>query len=212
MQTKPRPHSIPAHAAATPAAASRADSRADESPGGESPGGESGPGRLLQPLATAGTNDWNKAREPQDWWGEIERMHGHVGPWNVLGWRIGKAALRECHAAWGAHELDIICHVPLETPFSCLADGLVVGTGNTIGRLDLRLAKVMSVASIQVSVRRKDGVGGELIFKPATNYLATIRGRQLSELEALSRECGRLPEETLFNIERAASIGVAQKP
>ena len=200
MKNKPRPHSIPAHAAATPAAASRADSRADASPGGES-----GPGRLLQPRATAGTNDWNKAREPQDWWGEIERMHGHVGPWNVLGWRIGQAALREFGATWGGHELDLVCHVPLETPFSCLADGLVVGTGNTIGRLDLRLAEVMSVSSIQVSVRRKDGVGGVLIFKPSTDYLATIRGRQLSELEALSRECGRLPEEKLFVMERVPS-------
>ncbi len=165
-----------------------------------------------QPHSAPGTNGWNKAREPQDWWGEIERMHGHVGPWNVLGWRMGKAALREFGATWGGHELDLVCHVPLETPFSCLADGLIVGTGNTIGRLDLRLAEVMTVASIQVSVRRKDGAGGVLIFKPATNYLATISGRQLGELEALSRECGRLPEEKLFFVERAASIGATAKP
>jgi len=176
------------------------------------PAPKSESGRLLQPRATPGTNDWNKAREPQDWWGEIERMHGHVGPWNVLGWRMGKAVLRELDATWGGHELDIVCHVPLETPFSCLADGLVVGTGNTIGRLDLRLAEVMSVSSIQVSVRRKDGAGGVRILKPSTNYLATIRGRQLHELEALSRECGRLPEETLFAIERSASIVTAAQP
>ena len=132
-------------------------------------------------------------------------MHGHVGPWNVLGWRMGKAALREYNAAWGGHELDLVCHVPLETPFSCLADGLVVGTGNTIGRLDLRLAEVMTVASIQVSARRKDGTGGVLLLKPSTNYLAKIRRRQLSELEALSHECGQLQEEELFLIERVPS-------
>jgi hypothetical protein len=55
-----------------------------------------------------------------------------------------------------------------------------------------------------VSVRRKDGMGGVLLLKPSTNYLAKIRGRQLSELEALSRECGRLPEDKLFVIEHAS--------
>ena len=73
------------------------------------------------------------------------------------------------------------------------------------------LLRVDGLAS-QLSVRRKEGACGVLVFKPATNYLATIRGRQLSELEALSRECGRLPEEKLFFVERAASIGTTAKP
>ena len=88
-----------------------------------------------QTHSNPGENLWNKAKEPADWWGEIERVHGHVGPWNVLGWRMGKAALRELNAAWGLHELDIVCHVPLETPYSCLADGLVVA--NTVKNCEL---------------------------------------------------------------------------
>jgi hypothetical protein len=45
--------------------------------------------------SAAGSNIWNAAQEPTNWWNEIKQAHGHVGPWNVLGWRMGKAALRE---------------------------------------------------------------------------------------------------------------------
>src|SRR5208283_3354982 len=119
----------------------------------------------------------------------------------VLGWRMGKAALRELGGTWGQHELEVICHVPLATPYSCLADGLVVGTGNSIGRLDLRLAEVLAVADIHVSVRRKDKTSPVLIIKPSPEYLKKIRSRPENELETLARECGELPEKKLFEIE-----------
>ena len=149
-----------------------------------------------------GSNIWNAAQEPTNWWNEIKQAHGHVGPWNVLGWRMGKAALRELNAAWGQHELDVICFVPLKTPYSCLADGLVVGTGNSLGRLDIRLGEVMTMADIHVSVRRKDGTGPVLLLKPKVEYLEKIRSQPDDQLESLARECGRLPEEKLFMIEK----------
>lgn len=152
--------------------------------------------------SSPGENLWNQGQEPEDWWGTIKRMHGHVGPWNVLGWRIGKAALRELNATWGRHELDVICHIPMKTPYSCLADGLVMGTGNSLGRLDIRLAEVMSMELTRVSVRRKDGTGPVLSFKPNGTYMNKIRGRAVEELETLSRECVAMSEADLFEIER----------
>ncbi len=149
-----------------------------------------------------GSNVWNQAQEPTNWWNEIKQLHGHVGPWNVLGWRMGKAALRELDATWGRHELDVLCHIPLKTPYSCLADGLVVGTGNSIGRLDIRLAEVMVMSDVHVSVRRKDGTGPVLLLKPSLKYLAKIRSQPDEHLDALAHECGRLPEEELFAIEK----------
>lgn len=149
-----------------------------------------------------GQNIWNAAQEPADWWGEIKRVHGHVGPWNVLGWRMGKAASRELNTTWGQHELDVVCHVPLKTPYSCLADGLVVGTGNSIGRLDLRLAEALTISDVHVSARRKDGIGFVLLIKPNLKYLEKIRSQPDEELELLARECGKLPEKELFEIEK----------
>ena len=155
--------------------------------------------------AVGGDNDYNRGREPEDWWAEIKHMHGHVGPWNVLGWRIGKAALRELDTKWGWHELDMICYVPLKTPYSCLADGLVIGSGNTIGRLDLRLAEVVSMDFIYVCVRRKDGTGPVLVFRPRPAYMRHIDAPKPENLEKLSRKCGTLEESDLFDIERVTA-------
>jgi formylmethanofuran dehydrogenase subunit E len=155
--------------------------------------------------STPGENPWNQGQAPEDWWGEIKRMHGHVGPWNVLGWRIGQAALREFDAKWGRHDLDIICYIPMETPYSCMADGLVIGTGNCIGRLDIRLAEVMSIDLIHVAIRRKDGTGPVLIFRPKSEYLKRIVRREVQELEKLSQQCVIMKESDLFRIEQLMS-------
>ena len=152
--------------------------------------------------AVGGDNDYNRGRAPEDWWDEIKRMHGHVGPWNVLGWRIGRAALRELDTKWGWHELDIICYVPIKTPYSCMADGLVIGTGNTIGRLDLRLAEVACLDLIAVCIRRKDGKGPVLVMKPRREYLRHIDAPKPEELEKLSRQCSTMKESDVFEIQR----------
>jgi len=168
-------------------------------------GGQSAAGRVgSQP----GDNAWNTARPPEDWWEEIRRQHGHVGPWNVLGWRIGQAALRELKSEWGRHELELVCYVPPETPFTCLVDGLSVGTGNSLGRLDLRLAEVLIARESFVAVRRKDRQGDVLEVRPEPAYLKSIAGRPVEELERLSRECSRMPEEKLFTIRRLSPEGL----
>jgi formylmethanofuran dehydrogenase subunit E len=152
--------------------------------------------------AVGGDNAYNRGQAPEDWWDEIKHMHGHVGPWNVLGWRIGQAALRELDTKWGWHELDIICYVPIKTPYSCMADGLVIGTGNTIGRLDIRLAEVVSLDLIQVCIHRKDGTGPVLIFKPRREYLRHIDAPKPEVLEKLSRECSTMKESDICEIQR----------
>ena len=150
----------------------------------------------------AGSNAWNVGKAPTDWYGEIQRYHGHVGPWNVLGWRIGQAALREIKSEWGKHELEVVCYVPPQTPFTCLVDGLSVGTGNSMGRLDLRLAEVLAYQESFVAVRRKDGKGEVLEFRPQADYLRSIMGQPPEKLEALCQECAKLPEGKLFTVQR----------
>ena len=122
-----------------------------------------------------------------------------------MGWRIGQAALREFDAKWGRHDLDIICYIPMETPYSCMADGLGIGTGNCIGRLDIRLAEVMSIDLIHVAIRRKDSTDPVLIFRPKSEYLKRIERRTVQELENLSQQCRIMKESDLFRIERLMS-------
>ena len=147
-----------------------------------------------------GSNAWNAGQAAGDWWAEIKRQHGHVGPWNVLGWRIAQAALRELKSEWGRHDLEIICYVPPQTPFTCMVDGLSVGSGNTLGRLDLRLGEVMDYRQSWVAIRRKDGKGDLLEFRPAAAYLKSIMNQPVEALERLSRECSERRESELFSM------------
>lgn len=149
-----------------------------------------------------GHSAWNAGQAPEDWWAEIKRQHGHVGPWNVLGWRIGQAALREFKSDWGRHELEVVCYLPPQTPFTCLVDGLAVGTGNSLGRLDLRLAEVLDYRQSFVAVRRKDRPTEVLEFRPLADYLKSITNQPLEALEGLSRKCSQMREEELFAVRR----------
>jgi len=171
----------------------------------DSPSADSAPAGPSR--SAPGPNEWNRGREPQNWWEEIQRYHGHVGPWNVFGWRVGKAALREFGAQWGDHTLDVLVHIPLAMPYSCLADGLTVGTGNSIGRLDIRLAEVLDPSQIQISVRRKEVAGPTLVFHPNAAYLRKIESRPKEELESLARECQTIPESDLFDRVRIDRLG-----
>lgn len=117
-------------------------------------------------------------------------------------WRIGQAALREFKSLWGRRELEVVCYVPPQTPFTCLVDGLSVGTGNSLGRLDLRLAEALTYQEAFVAVGRKDGKGQVLEFRPHPEYLESILNQPVEKLEALCHECSRMPEEKLFSVRR----------
>lgn len=152
--------------------------------------------------ASSGANDWNRGREPQDWWKEIENRHGHVGPWNVLGYRMGRAMLRELGTRWGSHEYIITAHIPPSTPYSCILDGLAVATGNSEGRLDLLWAEVALPELSHVSVRRASDRSLVLVFMPRPEYLERISRGSVADLEKQSRECEQMAEEELFTIRR----------
>jgi formylmethanofuran dehydrogenase subunit E len=181
----------------------------DDPPNSGNPPSDPGRTNAVIIQSRPGQNAWNAGQPPADWWAEIKRQHGHVGPWNVLGWRIGQAALREYGAAWGRHDLEIICYVPTQTPFTCLVDGLSVGTGNSLGRLDLRLAEVFDYRQIFIAVRSKALNRDTLEFRPQPDYLRSIINQKLEDLERLSRECITLPEEQLFSIRRYPPAVVA---
>ena len=96
----------------------------------------------------------------------------------------------------------MVCYVPPQTPFTCLVDGLSVGTGNSQGRLDLRMAEVLTWEESFVAVRRKDGKGEVLEFRPEASYLKSIMDQPVAKLEALCQECAKMPESKLFAVRR----------
>ena len=68
----------------------------------------------------------------------VKRFHGHLGPYVVLGLRVGKALLRELNPR---PHFGIEVHVtgPLKPPPRCVLDGLQLSTGCTMGKGNLTL-------------------------------------------------------------------------
>ncbi|MGC8842019.1 MAG: formylmethanofuran dehydrogenase subunit E family protein, partial [Candidatus Sumerlaeaceae bacterium] len=170
-----------------------------DSPYEHSHGSAEFPVRVVR-KAASGPNVWNRGKEPADWWQELINRHGHVGPWNVLGYRMGRYILRELGTPWGSHEYVITAHIPPTTPYSCILDGLAVGTGNSEGRLDLLWAEVALPELTHVSVRRASDRKLLLVFLPRPEYLERISQGTVRDLEQQSRECEKLAESELFEV------------
>ena len=71
-------------------------------------------------------------------------FHSHLGPFLVIGVRIGLIGLRKI----GRHDVDqltINLSLPLHVPFSCIIDGLQVSTHCTVGNQKLILSDSDSV-------------------------------------------------------------------
>lgn len=68
----------------------------------------------------------------------LRQFHGHIGPYAVLGYRLGCWLLERlgCGKYFGAH---ITVTGPGVTPYTCLLDGLQLSTGHTLGKRNLEL-------------------------------------------------------------------------
>jgi formylmethanofuran dehydrogenase subunit E len=68
------------------------------------------------------------------------KLHGHLGPFLVIGVRMGMAAKRLLEPQDHHHaDLKVSVELHLHTPFSCILDGIQVMTRSTIGNQRLRV-------------------------------------------------------------------------
>ena len=65
----------------------------------------------------------------------LRQFHGHLGPYVVLGYRMGTYA----RSRLGRPEA-VSASCPTEPPVSCLLDGLQLSTGCTLGRGSLQVS------------------------------------------------------------------------
>ena len=75
---------------------------------------------------------------------KAEEFHGHLGPFLVIGVRMGLTGLDRLKAP-SAGRLIVTASVPLRIPFSCVVDGLQITTGCTTGNRKLRLKSSMRI-------------------------------------------------------------------
>lgn len=129
-------------------------------------------------------------------------FHGHLGPFLVLGVRMGLIGLRKLQTSRGVLELHTTAILKHEVPFSCTIDGIQVVTQCTMGngRLQIRNAKNRFAAKFQLTNRRTITV----TFKPARfeelkNALPKT-ARSYKNIQ-LAKRVASLPEAELFTVE-----------
>ncbi|MEM3445824.1 MAG: formylmethanofuran dehydrogenase subunit E family protein [Candidatus Korarchaeum sp.] len=81
------------------------------------------------------------------------RMHGHRGPWLVLGYRAGLRAL-ELLRPEDEHELSCTIRCPVRTPYTCSVDGIQASTGCTTGKMSLRVEEHDDIEFLFLSRRK----------------------------------------------------------
>ena len=125
------------------------------------------------------------------------KLHGHVGPFLVIGLKMGFAAKRALKVS--DDELTLLAanvRVPLHPPFSCLLDGIQVATTCTVGNQRLQIADAdvieatFNMQERKVVVTLSQTFTEQLKHKQAQNQLT----------EQYAREISLTPEEALIEI------------
>lgn len=123
------------------------------------------------------------------------KLHGHVGPFLVIGLKMGVAAKKALNI------FDSECTLlraevalPLHPPFSCLLDGIQVSTTCTIGNQRL---KIKNSETIQATFRRqKDAKKVKITL--TQNLSEQLKQNKLTETFAW--KLVELSENQLFSI------------
>jgi formylmethanofuran dehydrogenase subunit E len=129
------------------------------------------------------------------------KLHGHLGPFLVVGVRMGSVAKRVFNQGSGnCVRFQVTAKVPLVVPFSCAIDGIQAATHCTLGNQRLRLENTQK--QIFASFRAEDSdhqvrisVNPRVIRELMRKMSAGIGN------DELAREIAGMPERQLFTIE-----------
>ncbi|UCH69625.1 MAG: formylmethanofuran dehydrogenase subunit E family protein [Candidatus Bathyarchaeota archaeon] len=128
-------------------------------------------------------------------------FHGHLGPFLVLGVRMGLIGLRELGTKEDGN-LQVRALLRDSVPFSCTIDGIQMATKCTIGNQKLKLIDSLGIAAeFQLQPRKKITVAVNL------DTFNKLRSRLLEdippeEVRKLGWMVASMPEEQLFIIAR----------
>ncbi len=110
---------------------------------------------------------------------EAARLHGHKGPWLVIGYRAGSKA-KELLKPKTEHDIVCTVIVPKRTPYTCSADGVQASAGCTLGKLTI---EVVNSDDGTVEFRFKNVKTGE-------GCAFRLRDGVAEHIESLCRESG----------------------
>lgn len=65
----------------------------------------------------------------------LEKLHGHLGPYAVIGYRMGVLARQKLGEGW----MSAVVETGLKKPLSCIIDGIQISTSCTLGKGNIKV-------------------------------------------------------------------------
>jgi formylmethanofuran dehydrogenase subunit E len=133
---------------------------------------------------------------------EVEKFHGHLGPFVVIGARMGRIAKRILNLTNSENDaLQVTAEVPLLIPFSCVLDGIQIATQCTVGNQKLRIKN--SKKDITAYFQHiKLGKTLKILVNPKMTETLMDKISKGFQNEKLALEIARTPENQLFIVEK----------
>ena len=127
------------------------------------------------------------------------KFHGHLGPFLVIGVRMGEAAIKQFNLT-GNERLDLKANVkvPLQTPFSCLLDGIQIATTCTIGNQRLKVENSNAIQATFTTQNKPKTI--KITINETFNQQLNQKQTQNKLTEEYAQEIADMPENQLFNI------------
>jgi formylmethanofuran dehydrogenase subunit E len=135
----------------------------------------------------------------------LKTFHGHLGPYVVIGYRMGRLGLEETGSE-GHFDVSAVVHSFLEPPRSCLIDGVQLGSGCTLGKRNIEVHATDGPAYAVF-----DAENGARVTVKLRPEAAALVGRLIEEkgVEAAGMDLLDIPLEELFEVEAQPA---AKKP
>lgn len=124
------------------------------------------------------------------------KFHGHLGPYLVLGLRMGVVAVRILKPK-GLRELSVRVWTKKTPPQSCLLDGIQISSGCTLGKGSVRVEASRRTRAIFRKGRRS------VLIEPTektTALLAKVSGQPPARIRETARLLYRTSDRELFTL------------
>jgi len=134
-----------------------------------------------------------------------EDLHGHLGPFLVMGVRMGLLGLKKLKTKKGDEKLSVTVSLKYSTPISCVLDGIQTSTKCTFGNKKLKLKKLNNPSKISAKFSLNNKKWVEISINPS--FLKRLKEKLFGEkfskdMRKLAYLVASIPEKEIFIVKQ----------
>lgn len=125
-----------------------------------------------------------------------QELHGHLGPFLVIGVKIGELAKKELNG-----KMEALIKVPIATPFSCIIDGIQASTQCTVGNRRLIIENSEKEITIHFKLQNSQKALRIYVKPQLVEELKQSLSQGVAN-EELAWKVARMLENQIFTVEK----------